>query len=194
MDQGHLVVAIHPGAITVAVGVHAAAAVRLVNLAVAVIVDGIAADLQGPGVDVRVGILGYGGKNYHMADFHLRGLAASGMTAVAVADTQPQRLELVRKNHPSLETYGSLREMIRQAEWVAGVQYTDDERSQMLDGVNELLDAFAELRELPLDNKVPPALFFRPTALEVAGGDSGEDRVRPTRTASPPPFRRRPGR
>jgi Asp-tRNA(Asn)/Glu-tRNA(Gln) amidotransferase A subunit family amidase len=72
--------------------------------------------------------------------------------------------------------------MIRQAEWVAGVSYTDDERKLMLNGVNELLDAFTALREVPLDNGVPPALIFEPAVLSPAPLGSREGRARPSRT------------
>jgi Asp-tRNA(Asn)/Glu-tRNA(Gln) amidotransferase A subunit family amidase len=75
-------------------------------------------------------------------------------------------------------------EMIRQAEWVAGVNYTDDERRLMLEGVNELLEAFSTLREVRLDNSIPPALFFRPDALDAVPGGEAEGRARPTRPAA----------
>jgi Asp-tRNA(Asn)/Glu-tRNA(Gln) amidotransferase A subunit family amidase len=69
-------------------------------------------------------------------------------------------------------------EMVRQAEWIAGVSFSDEDRELMLEGVNELLEAFKTLRELPLDNAVPPALFFRPAALDPATDARGEDRAR----------------
>jgi len=52
-------------------------------------------------------------------------------------------------------------EMIRQAEWIAGVELSDDERRLMLDGVEQTLAAFEELRAIALDNSVSPALLFR---------------------------------
>ena len=56
-------------------------------------------------------------------------------------------------------------ETIRQAEWIAGVEYDDAERELMLSGVNELLESFRTLRAIPIDNGVPPALHFRPSPL-----------------------------
>jgi Asp-tRNA(Asn)/Glu-tRNA(Gln) amidotransferase A subunit family amidase len=53
-------------------------------------------------------------------------------------------------------------EMIRHAEWIAGVEYTDAERELMLEGLNESLAELAELRKVPLDNDIPPALSFYP--------------------------------
>jgi Asp-tRNA(Asn)/Glu-tRNA(Gln) amidotransferase A subunit family amidase len=64
------------------------------------------------------------------------------------------------------------KEMIRQAEWVAGVEYTNDERELMLGGVEELLDAFEQLRAMELDNSVSPALLFRPLDATTADDTS----------------------
>lgn len=67
------------------------------------------------------------------------------------------------------EQPGVTEEMIRQAEWIAGVAFTDSERRSMVDGINTTLSKFAKLREVALDNSVPPALVFDP-----AGG-AGEN-------------------
>jgi len=61
-------------------------------------------------------------------------------------------------------------EMIRNAEWISGVQFSDDERKLMREGVNELVESYARLREVDLDNAVSPALVFQP----VAGNHSGK--------------------
>ncbi|MCP3977999.1 MAG: amidase [bacterium] len=58
--------------------------------------------------------------------------------------------------------------MIRQAEWIAGVEFDDDERKLMLDGVNDLMEEMQSLRALDLDNGVSPALVFRPAPDVVA--------------------------
>jgi Asp-tRNA(Asn)/Glu-tRNA(Gln) amidotransferase A subunit family amidase len=50
--------------------------------------------------------------------------------------------------------------MIRQAEWIAGVDLTPEERGLMLKGINELLEDFETVRAVELDNSVPPALYF----------------------------------
>ena len=57
-------------------------------------------------------------------------------------------------------------EMIRQAEWVSGLTFTDDDRKLMLKGVGETLENYAKLRAVPLDNSVAPALWFEPAPLE----------------------------
>jgi len=53
-------------------------------------------------------------------------------------------------------------EMIAKAEWISGVHFTEDETKLMQGGVNELLQQFETLREVPLDNGVAPAVIFRP--------------------------------
>jgi Asp-tRNA(Asn)/Glu-tRNA(Gln) amidotransferase A subunit family amidase len=52
--------------------------------------------------------------------------------------------------------------MIREAEWISGLEFSDAEREMMLEGVNDLLGSFASVRKVPLPNSVPPALVFQP--------------------------------
>lgn len=52
-------------------------------------------------------------------------------------------------------------EMIQQAEWVAGVEYSDEDRALLLEDLKELLEGFEEIRKIPIDNGVPPALYLR---------------------------------
>ena len=54
-------------------------------------------------------------------------------------------------------------EMIQAAEWIAGIEFTEDERALMSDGVSEALEDYDALRAVPLDNGVPPALRFDAT-------------------------------
>lgn len=74
------------------------------------------------------------------------GSAVFGRALVVLAAEQPKVSE----------------EMIRQAEWVSGLQFTDAKRKLMLKGVNEALAGYAKLRAIEIDNSVPPALWFRP--------------------------------
>ncbi|MDZ7341673.1 MAG: amidase [candidate division KSB1 bacterium] len=52
--------------------------------------------------------------------------------------------------------------MIQEAEKIAGLEFTPAERELMLDGVNENLDSFRQLRNIPIANSVAPALQFNP--------------------------------
>jgi Asp-tRNA(Asn)/Glu-tRNA(Gln) amidotransferase A subunit family amidase len=69
-----------------------------------------------------------------------------------------------------------------QAERVSGLEFTDAEREQMLEGVNDLLEDYAEIRKVHLDNSVSPALHFDPRPI---GFDycPGPRRFRPSRPA-----------
>ncbi len=53
-------------------------------------------------------------------------------------------------------------EMVREAEWIAGLELAPDERKLMLSGLDELVESFGRIRAVPLDNAVPPALRFDP--------------------------------
>lgn len=55
-------------------------------------------------------------------------------------------------------------EMVKRAEWVSGVSFTDEERALMLDDLNEAASEIGPLRSLPIDNSVPPAFTFSPLA------------------------------
>lgn len=52
--------------------------------------------------------------------------------------------------------------MIRQAEWVSGIDLDQEKRDLMLAGVNETLENFNEIRKIAIDNSVAPALYFSP--------------------------------
>ncbi|MFQ5676268.1 MAG: amidase [bacterium] len=54
------------------------------------------------------------------------------------------------------------KEMLADAEKLAGLEFTDEERDLMLEGVDGYLDNYEELRKLSIDNSVPPALHFNP--------------------------------
>lgn len=54
------------------------------------------------------------------------------------------------------------REMLSQAEDLAGLDFTEEERDLMLNGLDELLSNYETLRSVAVDNSVPPALNFDP--------------------------------
>jgi Asp-tRNA(Asn)/Glu-tRNA(Gln) amidotransferase A subunit family amidase len=55
--------------------------------------------------------------------------------------------------------------MVREAEWIAGVEFTRSERELMLDDLRERAAHFAAIRAVELDNTVHPALLFHPAPL-----------------------------
>ncbi len=60
------------------------------------------------------------------------------------------------------------KDMLDEAEQVAGLEFTDDERELMLEGLNDNLGDYETLRTIELPNDVPPALYFNPV---LAGTD-----------------------
>ncbi|UCC82900.1 MAG: amidase [Gemmatimonadota bacterium] len=54
------------------------------------------------------------------------------------------------------------KEMLADAEAVAGLEFTEEERELMVEGVNRRLRSYEAIRDLELANHVPPALYFEP--------------------------------
>lgn len=54
-------------------------------------------------------------------------------------------------------------EMVKQAEWIAGITFSDDERKGIARSLDESLRDFEELRKVEIGYDVPPALTFFPT-------------------------------
>ncbi len=75
-------------------------------------------------------------------------------------------------------------EMIRQAEWIAGLELSDDERQLMVRGMNETRAELAALRAVELDNGAPPAFAFLPELEPRDSRGSGRAPVVP-RAAEP---------
>ncbi len=72
--------------------------------------------------------------------------------------------------------------MVKQAEWISGVAFTDAERELMLSDLNETAEGLAALRAVALDNAVPPAIVFAPAGpppTEARGPELPARRERP---------------
>jgi len=54
------------------------------------------------------------------------------------------------------------KEMIAQAEQIAGLTFTDEQREEMVRGLSRAVADYERLREYPLPNSVAPALYFDP--------------------------------
>jgi Asp-tRNA(Asn)/Glu-tRNA(Gln) amidotransferase A subunit family amidase len=69
--------------------------------------------------------------------------------------------------------------MVKEAEVVSGLEFTDEEREQMVAGLNENLESYEAIREVPVPNQVPPAIRFDPRLPHVRlpgeGGGPAED-------------------
>ncbi|HQP88716.1 MAG TPA: amidase, partial [Thermoanaerobaculia bacterium] len=77
--------------------------------------------------------------------------------------------------------------MVKQAEWISGVSFTDAERDLMLSDLNETAEGLAALRAVALDNAVPPAVAFSAAAPPPADAVSVPVPPRRERPAVRPP-------
>lgn len=64
-------------------------------------------------------------------------------------------------------------EMIQQAEWIAGIELSEDDRKAAARAMTQTLRSFRDMRAAPLDNGVPLALAFNPAPWLPASTDRG---------------------
>ncbi len=76
-------------------------------------------------------------------------------------------------------------ELIQQAEWIAGITLTDEERKAIATTVDRDQRRFEALRKVELTNSVPPAMAFFAAPPQEAGADIRRDLIRPIEIATP---------
>ena len=74
------------------------------------------------------------------------------------------------------------RELVKAAEQIAGITFTDPQRDAMLEGVNHNLQSYGDIRRVHIDISVPPALRFSP----ILPGMRFDTRRRQFRASRPP--------
>ena len=74
---------------------------------------------------------------------------------------------------------GVTAEMVKGAEWVAGVTLTDAERKAVASAMTRTLTQVTALNKLEIGNAVPPALHFNPTPGEAPTGGRGKTAFNP---------------
>ena len=75
-------------------------------------------------------------------------------------------------------------EMVRQAEWIAGLDFTDNELELLLDDLNEAVGNYEKIRAIPVDNSVAPALRFSPLGSNNEYEARRDTVVKPSRASS----------
>lgn len=65
--------------------------------------------------DIKVGVVGYGGA-FNMGKKHLNELQAQGMVPVAVAEMDPERLQVATEDFPGISTFASIDEMLAESD------------------------------------------------------------------------------
>lgn len=63
-------------------------------------------------------------------------------------------------------------EMIQQAEWIAGLDLAEEDRTAVAGRVQSALRQFAEMREIDVGYDVPPAMLFNPAPDNAAQCDT----------------------
>jgi len=76
-------------------------------------------------------------------------------------------------------------EMLSDAERIAGLSFTDDERQLMLEDLNKRLGDYEKMQTVPIDNSVPPAIQFNP----ILPGMTFSTQRKPARFSKPPDVR-----
>jgi len=90
-----------------------------------------------------------------LAYFSSLGLSATVLPGVLWAKMQDDEVTRITK------------EMLQDTEQIAGLEFTDQERELMVDGLNEHLKRYEKLREVRLDNSVVPAFQFNPVSPDI---------------------------
>jgi hypothetical protein len=78
------------------------------------------------------------------------GITSTLFPKILWAKFQEQKVEKINK------------EILLHAEKIAGLEFTDEERDLMLEGLNDNLESYEKLRSISIDNSVPPAIQFNP--------------------------------
>ena len=73
-------------------------------------------------------------------------------------------------------------ELIEQAEWIAGIQITEDDRKAVADAVQRDQRKFETLRKVDLKNSVPPALSFFAAPPQAADAKIDRQAIQPLAT------------
>jgi Asp-tRNA(Asn)/Glu-tRNA(Gln) amidotransferase A subunit family amidase len=76
-------------------------------------------------------------------------------------------------------------DMIRQAEWIVGIELTDSQRKGLLEGIGKAIRNFRSIRSVKLPYSIPPALSFHPALVQQSAEKPDRGVVEPTRHASP---------
>src|SRR5438094_10150194 len=76
-------------------------------------------------------------------------------------------------------------ELVQQAEWIAGITLTDEERKAIATSVERDQRRYETLRKVELANSVPPAFAFFAAPPQEAGGDIRRDQIHPIESAAP---------
>jgi Asp-tRNA(Asn)/Glu-tRNA(Gln) amidotransferase A subunit family amidase len=108
----------------------------------------------------------------------------AAVAAVGVGNATFNRAVTAAAAQPKIETVTE--EMVKGAEWVAGITLTEAERKTVAGAMTRTLQQIAALNKLELGNVVTPALHFNPTPGETPSGGRGKVAPTPLKDAKKP--------
>src|SRR5262249_607780 len=73
-------------------------------------------------------------------------------------------------------------EMVTSAAVLSGLEFSDEERQQMLSGVNQNLERYQELRKIHIDDAIGPPFYYSP----LVPGTKLDRTKKPFRASDPP--------
>ncbi len=89
----------------------------------------------------------------------------AAVAAVGVGNVTFQRAVVAAAAQPKVEAVTP--EMVKNAEWIAGITLTEGDRKSVAGAMTNLLQRVAALNKLELGNSVPPAIHFNPAPWEA---------------------------
>ena len=104
--------------------------------------------------------------------------------AVGVGNTTFHRAVSAAAAQPKVEAVTE--EMVKGAEWVAGITLTDAERRNVAGAMTRTLQSVAGINKLDMNNAVGPAIHFNPTPGETPTGGRGKVALAPIKDAKKP--------
>jgi Asp-tRNA(Asn)/Glu-tRNA(Gln) amidotransferase A subunit family amidase len=105
-----------------------------------------------------------------LAFFSGAGLSATLFPGVLWAQLQEQKPQRITE------------EMVKNAAAISGLEFSDEERSQILNGVNQNLEHYEELRRIRLDPGISPPFYYNP----LVPGTKLERTKKPIRASDTP--------
>ncbi len=107
--------------------------------------------------------------------------SAAGLGGTLFPGVLWARLQQQEEEEPQITS-----EMIADAEAIAGLEFSDEEREMMRRNLDRNLRSYVALREIEIPNDVPPALLFEPVMPGVEADLGGEQRPLRVSPQNPP--------
>jgi Asp-tRNA(Asn)/Glu-tRNA(Gln) amidotransferase A subunit family amidase len=104
---------------------------------------------------------------------------ALGLFAGAGAATFSRALAALANDAPVVTA-----QLVEQAEWIAGVELSDEERKRLAAALTSDVNRWRELSDLALDNSVQPSLVFQPVVPRPGAALEARSNVEPIESAA----------